>query len=252
MNKVGGGIRMIALQSDANRMNRNAGVAIGPILFIIAILAILAAAIAAGSGSFTGNTNAEGNKVKASALLQIGETLRMGMDQITLSVGIAANNVNFDTGDTGDNLGLFSPTGGGIAPPSLAMANAPLTDLWHYVSGTGITGYGSSSSATTFAILSVPFGVCAEINSRLFGFVGVPTDSFAVNIATPAIGISAWPVAGATWITSVTAAGAPDGTTTTGTPTIAGSQTGCFYDADFTPTTGASTAFFFYQVLAIQ
>ena len=64
------------------RFAADAGIAIGPILFIIAILGILAAAIAAGSGSFTSGTQNEGNSTKASALIQIGENLKVGMDRI--------------------------------------------------------------------------------------------------------------------------------------------------------------------------
>ena len=46
-------------RSTHARWQREVGIAIGPILFIIAILAILAAAIAAGSGSFTAPTATE-------------------------------------------------------------------------------------------------------------------------------------------------------------------------------------------------
>ena len=52
------------------RFPPQSGIAIGPILFIIAVLAILAAAIAAGSGSFTGGTSAERGKLMAATLLQ--------------------------------------------------------------------------------------------------------------------------------------------------------------------------------------
>jgi hypothetical protein len=70
---------------------REAGIALGPILFIIAILAILAAAIAAGSGSFNASTNTEGNKAKASAVIQVGDNLKVGMDRLTMENGIAYN-----------------------------------------------------------------------------------------------------------------------------------------------------------------
>ena len=50
-------------------LNNQHGIALGPILFIIAILAILAAAIAAGSGSFTANTNTESAKAMAEAIV---------------------------------------------------------------------------------------------------------------------------------------------------------------------------------------
>ena len=69
------------------RMGATAGIAIGPILFIIAILAILAAAIAAGSGSFTSGTTSESAKTKASALIQIGENLKVGMDRLIMEGG---------------------------------------------------------------------------------------------------------------------------------------------------------------------
>ena len=46
-------------------LNNQDGIALGPILFIIAILAIIAAAIAAANGGFTANTTTESDKSKA-------------------------------------------------------------------------------------------------------------------------------------------------------------------------------------------
>ena len=48
-----------------SKLNTQDGIALGPILFIIAILAVIAAAIAAGAGSFNANTGTE--SVKATA-----------------------------------------------------------------------------------------------------------------------------------------------------------------------------------------
>jgi hypothetical protein len=53
-------------------LNSQHGIALGPILFIIAILAILAAAIAAGVGSFTANTSAESDKAMAEVIINSG------------------------------------------------------------------------------------------------------------------------------------------------------------------------------------
>ena len=75
-------------KQEMSRLDPNAGIAIGPILFIIAILAILAAAIAAGSGSFTAGTTTESSKTQASALIQIGENLKIGTDRIVMEGGI--------------------------------------------------------------------------------------------------------------------------------------------------------------------
>ena len=73
------------------KFRRDAGIALGPILFIIAILAILAAAIAAGSGSFNASTAADGNKAKTSAVIQIGDNMKVGMDRLTMENGVAYN-----------------------------------------------------------------------------------------------------------------------------------------------------------------
>ena len=114
-------------------MNPNAGIAIGPILFIIAILAILAAAIAAGSGSFTGGTTKEANKVNASAIVGIGQNLKFGWDKI-MANGVDPTIVTFDATAT---TGLFAPTGGGITPPSNTLAAAGQPWCWIPLSHSG-------------------------------------------------------------------------------------------------------------------
>src|ERR1700733_6177658 len=101
-------------EAPAGRLPPNAGSAIGPILFIIAILGILAAAIAAGSGSFTNGTASEGNSTKASALIQIGENLKVGMDRILMENGVDFISVVIGINNTSNTTDLFSPTGGGI------------------------------------------------------------------------------------------------------------------------------------------
>ena len=50
----------------------DAGIAIGPILFVIAVLAILASAIAAGIGSLTGGATMETATLMAQTILNQG------------------------------------------------------------------------------------------------------------------------------------------------------------------------------------
>src|SRR5689334_18647741 len=109
---------MKAQQLMTERFSSEAGIAIGPILFIIAILGILAAAIAAGSCSFTAGTIGESNSTKAAALIQIGENLKVGHDRITMEGSVATANVVIGTSNTTNAVDLFSPAGGGIALPS--------------------------------------------------------------------------------------------------------------------------------------
>src|SRR5580704_1567173 len=99
----------VATHLTRTRQPRNAGIALGPILFIIAILAILAAAIAAGSGSFNAPTATEGDKTKASALIEVGDNLKIGMDRMTMENGISWGGWNINSSSTSNNNDLFSP-----------------------------------------------------------------------------------------------------------------------------------------------
>jgi hypothetical protein len=211
----------------------NAGIAIGPILFIIAILAILAAAIAAGSGSFTSGTSSESNRTKSSALIQIGENLKIGMDRITMEGGLDPTAVNLQVNATNTTSDLFSPTGGGIAPPSVGMANDPAVDKWYFAEGP-IQGLGTGGN-NIIAVLPVSQGVCQEINNRSIANAVTPVTAALGNFIAGPPGV----VSGTTW---------------TSTPPLVGVATGCVLNSDVTPvpSTGPSSNYFFYQVLAIQ
>ena len=117
-------------------LNNQDGIALGPILFIIAILAIIAAAIAAGAGGFTDNTNTESAKTQASTLIQIGGTLRNGFDNL-VSNGVDPSAITYGTTLATD---IFSPTGGAIGSPSetalcqSCYVNSGGTNLWPWYS----------------------------------------------------------------------------------------------------------------------
>lgn len=130
-----------------------AGIAIGPILLIIAILAVLAAAIAAGAGSFTGGTNTEKKKIIATAVIQYFDILDNAValiesrgythDQVSFELPSGDMTIDSDGNDgasgtvnpscSSDNCKVFMPTGGGsvftLLPEELfdfeAMINDP-------------------------------------------------------------------------------------------------------------------------------
>ena len=225
-------------QTRDGRLSSTAGIAIGPILFIIAILAILAAAIAAGSGSFTGGTATESNKTKSTALIQIGENLKIGMDRITMEGGLVPTAVDTAVGNTTLSNQLFSPTGGGIAPPSVGMANNPLYDHWYFPQGI-VKGFGTGGSNNdVVAVLPVSSGVCQEINNRSLGAATLPTTATLGDFTANTV------AGGANWPT---------------TPNLVGVATGCVLNTSVTLgtgcpacTAGPTSQYFFYQVLAIQ
>ena len=213
-------------KSVTGRLDQSAGIAIGPILFIIAILAILAAAIAAGSGGFMASTSGESDKTKAGALIQIGANLKIGMDRIIMEGGMlptgasGAGVVNYSVTATNLTNDLFSPSGGGISPPSAAMANTPGTDVWYFVQGP-IVGVGSGGSNNdVVAVLRVAQSICAGINNLAVGSTTIPAVADLGDFATNAATGTNWPLA---------------------------SATGCVQNND-----AGSTGYYYYQVLAVQ
>jgi len=181
------------------RLKSDAGIAIGPILFIIAILAILAAAIAAGSGSFTAGTSSESNRTKASALIQIGENLKVGMDRMMMENGISYGSYTINASNTVNNNDLFSPLGGGITIPSDAMSNTPGTDHWMYPTG-AVPSLGTNSPEQ-LAVIKIGSGVCDEINSKANAMVtpaGADVGDFSTAVGSdiPIGKMNAWPLPG--------------------------------------------------------
>jgi type II secretory pathway pseudopilin PulG len=200
----------------------NAGIAIGPILFIVAILGILAAAIAAGSGSFTAGSNTEKNRSNAAAIIQIGQNLKVGFDRIT-GYGTIHTAVVIDVNNTTSDADLFSPSGGGIALPSAALANTPGTDVWYYVNG-AVPKFGTTSTER-IATLRVPSGVCDQINNKANG-IATPAQIDVGDFTNQGLalaGAASWPAS------------------------LQGKPIGCINSGN-----SGATGYWFYQVLGIQ
>jgi type II secretory pathway pseudopilin PulG len=200
------------------RLNDNAGIAIGPILFVVAILAILATAIAAGSSTFATNASQETNRTNAGSMIQIGQNLKLGVDRI-VSLGTPLANVDINAQNTSTNTSIFSPLGGGLVPPSTALASTPATDLWYYTWG-AVANLGSTS-LERLAVLKVNQGVCDQINT-----MGANTTTPAgvdVGAFSNTVNLTAWPAA------------------------LPGKMTGCLNNTNVT-----IPGYYFYQVLGVQ
>ena len=222
-------------QTDNKRNGSGAGVAIGPILFILAVLALLAAAIATSIEEPASASMVEGNRTKALALMRIGENLKFGMDRIVLGNGLSPTAVDTNVSDTASSNQLFSPTGGGIAPPSTSMANNPLVDKWYCPQGP-IAGFGvGGASKTVLAVLPISLDVCAEINNKSVGAAVVPVGAalgdFAASPGVVSAPFAQWPT----------------------TPKLVSVSMGCVNNTSVTVSaSGPTSPYFFYQVLAIQ
>lgn len=210
-------------------------------MFIIAILAILAAAIASGSGSFNASTTAEGNKAKASSLIQIGDNLKIGMDRLTMENGINYNNWSTSPTANVNNNDLFSPTGGGITPPSIAMAGNPASDTWYYpqaaIPNIG-TWNATNGNTSQLAVFNVTSGVCAEINNRANGQSLAPTPAKDLgNFATSAASGNIATQSNANW----------PNTNTATSLNLYGRPVGCVNNAN-----AGSNGYYFYELLYVQ
>ncbi len=202
------------------RPSSRSGVAIGPILFIVAILAVLATAIAAGSSTFSTNSSQETNRTNAAALIQIGQNLKMGVDRI-ITLGTAVENVVINSANTVNSADLFSPTGGGLIPPATTLSSDG-SQSWIY-SWADITGLGTSS-LERIALLRVTLGVCNQINTQ----AGNPGD--ATNDTNGDFGSNMEVNITANWPSNLDR-----------------KMVGCIDNIN-----GSGNAYYFYQVLAVQ
>ncbi len=216
----------ITLNSSCQRLGSCAGIAIGPILFIIAVLGILAAAIAAGSGSFTTGTTGESNRAKATAMVDMGQNLKIGFERI-LGNGVDFSSVDLDPTHTTAADDLFSPLGGGITSPSVSMAAAPATDTWKYPL-IAIPAIGTTDGSRV-AVLRVVEGVCDEVNSKVNSMATGAAHAATANIGDFGLGTlidgSSWP------------------------GVLDGKMIGC---VENTNATTIAAGFYFYQVLGVR
>jgi hypothetical protein len=176
--------------SGITSRHRQRGMGATVILFTIALIVLVGAALAYGS---RGNTKAftnESAKVFSSVLLKQSGEYRD-----------AYNRYIFD----GGNAGLMTFTNAltvyalfnsnkqyGIEqdPPSKAFASTATT--WKYNNTVVVTGVGSSSPDSIVYLTGISPDVCTQINTQMYGLSAIPVESLAdasalVAPATPTI-----------------------------------------------------------------
>jgi type II secretory pathway pseudopilin PulG len=203
-----------------HRWRADAGIAVGPILFIIAILGLLAAAIAAGSGSFTASTDTQKATAYAQAIIEMGAQAQFAVQRI-IGNGYSDTEVSFEDPSgqskrtngtpyslsnpncTVDDCKVFKPDGGGIVPfwlpadaaisPSL-VPGVNLHPQSFVVTASPVLNVGSDTGAEGTDLLlligHLTEPVCMKIND-LLGIQNPgghpPVDSFDCN-STPFTG----------------------------------------------------------------
>ncbi len=164
-----------------------AGLAIGPILFVVAILAVLVAALAAGSGGIQNAPGTEQARTNGAAIMAQGTNIRMGAQRVLSNSAIAVDSirtVGTSTTDT-SGAGIFTAAGGSVPPqnPPGGAAGAGALNNWTiatgYLGGVGLTGTpadisttAGASGADLVALISVTQPVCQQINRQNTGVAG--------------------------------------------------------------------------------
>lgn len=166
------------------------GIAIGPILFVVAILAVLVGALAAGSGGFGSSTANDANRVNGSTLIEQGTSIKTAADRLLVN-GYLATDIYFSQTYTSGNAAaaLFAPTGGGMTaqnPPANTIAAGA---AWSYVLA-NLPSIGSTGANDLVTAIQVKTdSVCKAINSVIFGSTAtqataIPTTTHTVTLNT--------------------------------------------------------------------
>jgi hypothetical protein len=179
---------------ELRTFNNQRGIALGPVIFIIAILAILAAAIAAGSGAFNANTNTESAKAMAETIINQADQIAMGVQNVYVGNACSLSQITFSNPTaTGYNGGtdlyansnapsdgscnVFLPNGGSVLFPTMQSGaldpccyESGTTNEYGYPVFTG--GYNWGQGTQTIGNLVVLFpnlslAVCKQINYLL-------------------------------------------------------------------------------------
>ena len=162
------------MASDASTsLPLNAGIAIGPILFVVAILAVLVGALAAGSGGFGSSTADDSNRINASTLVEQGTNIKTAVDRLMINGNAPADLYlsQLYTAATNSATALYSPSGGGLTPQS-PPANVLATGAaWTYVppAAGNLLGIGAANGDFITAIEVKSDTICKAINGIIFG-----------------------------------------------------------------------------------
>lgn len=149
------------------------GLAIGPILFVIAILAVLVGALAANSGGFSTSTADESNRVNASAVIEQGISLKNGIDRLSVN-GVALNAINLQPNYAAgtEDFALFASIGGGVmqfAPPANTTTTTGVSN-WRFTEKANIPGLGNAGGNDFVAVIEIKNeAACKMVNAVLFG-----------------------------------------------------------------------------------
>ena len=170
------------------RQQRGMGATI--ILFTIALIVLVGAALAYASRGNPNSMTVQSARVYSGLLLKQSGDFRDAYSRYIFDGGVASA-MTFNSGATAAEL--FLPTnqyGNYQAPPAQAM-NGAATPQWLYTKTAAITGIGTAAADSIAYVPDVLLAVCTEVNRQLYGTAAVdPAASGVANLAAIASAVS--------------------------------------------------------------
>lgn len=203
--------------SEFDYRSRQSGLGATVILFTIALLILVGAALAYANRGTAGSINVQGGKVYSAVLLKQSADYRDAYSRFIFDSGTAPTSFNAPNLPAGN---LFDPAkqyGLYQAPPPQSLTIGA-TPAWLYNSNVLVKGVGTDTGPEVVTYVSnLTQSVCQQINNQMYGTTAVPV----ATIASGALGTG--------------------GTSFDTSPTV-GRSTGCFATTD--------TIYVFYSTLA--
>ena len=172
-----------------NKHNKQRGMGATIILFTIALIVLVGAALAYGSRGNSKAFSNESAKVYSSVLLKQSAEYRDAYNRYIFDGGNAALMTFDSTAVTGlfNNIKQY-----GIQQDPPAKAFATTAALWQYNKNVVITGVGSASADSVIYVAGLSKDVCEQVNTQMYGLTTVPVetvlaDAAALAGASPAI-----------------------------------------------------------------
>ena len=178
--------------------NKQRGMGATIILFTIALIILVGAALAYANRGGTSGVNVQGARVYSAVLLKQSADYRDAYSRFVFEGGNTAtmtfNAANLPAGD------LFSPTtqfGVYQAPPPQALTTGA-TPAWSYNANVLVKGVGTDSGPDSIAYVSqLSLETCKQINNQMYGTVAIPSAPIASTaLATGGTAIDTSPTVG--------------------------------------------------------
>jgi hypothetical protein len=160
------------------RLHHQSGIALGPILFLLAIIAIIGGVIAAGAGGFTGSTTTPSASTMAAVIIQESEQVQSAV-QMLMANGCSETQLNFyeaffagtnnPNAPSNGSCNVFDPRGGAMlyVPPPISACFPGGTCKQTAADGNVIPGVGTGLPQAVWIAYNLTRAVCDQINAQL-------------------------------------------------------------------------------------